>query len=874
MHCLSLIACLNAGGAAVAAPSLQAEVREHLGSPTIFVNGKPTVPLVFFGWVGGASTHVVTLGPEWKEYGYTFIAPETTDQAGLQFRVGGGPPGTVWVDNVRLYPGEKQDNPPENLARCPDFEGTRDDIARGWTLFQRPQDGADVSWDIDTSTKVSGQQSLRITIRGSGQNPMHAHFFQGGLTVAQGQRYTYSLWMKSSENRTVDFMALHQGPPWTIYGADRASAYENQVRLAAGAGVHIHSFGIDMPWPQPGEKPDWTGVDLMMETTLRCDPQALLLPRFGCAPPEWWLEQHPDDVMRFSDGKTGSMCMASEAWLKECVAQIRALVRHCEEEYGDHMLGYHPCGQHTGEWFYERSWEPVLSDFAPAMSAGFRQWVGARYGTEAALREAWADPAVTLDQVAVPSAEEQLATKLGFFRDPKAERKVIDYLEYKQLAMEQPLEAMARAIKEETGGKKLVCFFYGYLFDMHGIPMGPQGSGHLAMARMLRCPDVDILTSPISYNDRELGGAGMFMSAVDSVRTAGKLWLNEDDTRTYLTKSEDGFGRVETPQGTFWVHDRNFAQLLPRRLACWYMDLGGVGWLDGGDIWDNIARLRGIYDQALPRPATFAPEIAVIVDEVSPCYTKCTNALHSPLVYEMRSQCFRLGAPVRIHLLSDLTAGKVPPAKAYLLLNCFHLTEADRRTVAAATKGKTAIWFYGAGFLGDTADDARMAEVTGLPLKRGKPQAGMVTPDPEGGALVEGLRTSFGTETVLDPLWQVEEAPGVRVIGRYADGSVAAAATSRDGNHTVYLGALRAPARLLRNILKQAGVHLYSDSDDVILADRDFLGVAATSAGEKRILLPDRRTVVDALTGEKVAAATTEVTLAMQMGETRLFWLR
>jgi hypothetical protein len=859
----------------VAAAGLQAEVREHLGSPTILVNGKPTVPLVFFGWVGGASTQIVTLGPEWKQYGYTFVCPEDTDEGGLQFRVGGGPPGTVWVDDVRLYPGEKQDHPTENLARNGDFEGTRDEVAKAWTLFQRPQDGADVSWDLDPALKISAEQSLRITIRGGGQNPMHAHFFQSGITLKQGQRYTYSFWMKSAENRTVDFMALHQGPPWTIYGTEAtSSAYASQVKLAAAAGVHIHSFGIDMPWPEPGQQPDWSGVDVMMETTLHCDPQALLLPRFGCAPPEWWLKAHPDDVMRFSDGKTGSMCMASEAWLKDCLVQVRALVRHCEEKYGDHLLGYHPCGQHTGEWFYERSWEPVLSDFAPAMSAGFRRWVRERYPTEAALRAAWADAKITFDTVAVPTAEEQLATRLGVFRDPQTERKVIDYFEYKQLAMEQPLEAIAHAIKEETQRKKLVTFFYGYTFDMHGLPMGPQTSGHLAMARMVRCPDVDILTSPISYNDRELGGAGMFMSAVDSVRGAGKLWLNEDDTRTYLTKPEDDFGRVDTPQGTFWVHDRNFAQLLPRRLACWYMDLGGVGWLNGADLWQNIAKLRAVYDQALPRPATFAPEIAVIVDEVSPYYTKCTNALLSPLVYQMRSQCYRLGAPVRIHLLTDLTAGKVPPAKAYLFLNCFHLTPEDRRAVASATKGRTAVWFYGAGFLTDTADDAHMAELTGLPIRRGKPQPGRITPDPSAGDLVAGVGQPFGTDPVLDPLWQVESAPGVRVIGRYADGSVAAAMKARDGGATVYLGGLHVPAKLLRNIIKHAGVHLYSDSDDVILADRDFLAIAATSAGTKNVVLPAKRTVTDALTGEKLGEGADRFTVNLQLGETRLLWLQ
>ena len=68
--------------------------------------------------------------------------------------------------------------------------------------------------------------------------------------------------------------------------------------------------------------------------------------------------------------------------------------------------------------------------------------------------------------------------------------------------MEEPLELMARVIKEETGGKKLVCLFYGYLFDMHGLPMGAQHSGHLAMAKLVQCPDVDILCSPISCGPR------------------------------------------------------------------------------------------------------------------------------------------------------------------------------------------------------------------------------------------------------------------------------------------------------------------------------------------------------------------------------------
>ncbi|MDQ1257967.1 MAG: beta-galactosidase, partial [Candidatus Hydrogenedentes bacterium] len=545
--------CLLAiAGVCPMAPALDAEVRTVDGSPMIHVDGKPNSPLMFFGWESGLGGPTqVALSTEWQEFSITVMALETTDGAsGIHFRMGGEGPGTVWVDNIRVYPGERSDAPAENWARNGDFEGTRADIERDWNFFQRPE--AKATWTLDPSTKVSGGQSLRTDITAAGTDHMHLHWFQTGYSVQAMQKYTYSLWMKADQPRAVDFMMLHINDPWTIYPVDvvSGSPYVRQVRLARDAGVHLYSFSIGMPWPEPGQEPNFAEVDRCIETTLREDPKALLLPRFGMAPPETWLARHPGDRMLFDDGQTLGMSMASEAWRAEMQVHLRALVRHCEAKYGNNMLGYHPCGQHTGEWFYERSWELRFSDFSEAMNAGFRAWLQSRYGTVEALRQAWNNPEAAFETAQVPSAEQQRTTTAGLFRDPAAERPVIDYYLYKQVAMEEPLEMMARVIKDETGGKKLTCFFYGYLFDMHGIPMGPQNSGHLAMARMLDCPDVDILCSPISYLDRELGGAGMFMSAVDSVRGHGKLWLNEDDTRTYLTPPSSGFGRVDTAQGT------------------------------------------------------------------------------------------------------------------------------------------------------------------------------------------------------------------------------------------------------------------------------------------------------------------------------------
>ena len=814
-----------------------------------------------------------TIGTQWREYHLTCTAPEDNKgQAGIHFRVGGGQPGTVWIDNVKFYPGPKVERPEENWVRRGDWEDVKEEISRDWTLYQAKYAGADADWTLDRTTKVNGAQSLRIDIKNPGKNRMHLHFYQSGYSVEKGRRYTYSLWMKADQPRDIDFMALHIGPPWTIYSAEN-SVYGQQVQLARDAGVRIYSFGITMPWPKPGGAPDFSQTDCAIQYTLTHDPDALLLPRFGMAPPGWWLEEHPDDKMLFDDGKTEGWSMASEAWREQMQPHLRALVRHCEAKYGDHMLGYHPCGQHTGEWFYFRSWEPRLGDFSRAMSRGFRKWAQSKYWTTEALRRAWQDEAITFDQIAVPTKEEQLRTDLGFFRDPRTERKVVDYFEYKQIAMEEPLEIMARVIKEETKRKKLVCLFYGYTFDMHGIPRGPQTSGHLAMSRLVNSPDVDILCSPISYRDRQLGGAGCFMSAVDSVRGGGKLWLNEDDTRTYLTPKGAGFGRLATRQGTFWVHQRNFAQLWPRRLACWYMDLGNAGWLNGKDIWDHLAPMQRFYQRRIDAPSKWRPEVALIVDEVSPCYTKCTRDLHSPLVYQMRSQFFRLGAPFGIYLLSDLVEGRIPPMKAYFFANCFHLDAAQRAAVKNATHGKTAVWFYGGGFLSDRAFEGNLRDAIGMALTRGKPQAGRVTPQAGGEGLADGVAKEFGTNTVLDPLWVVSET-GVEAVGRYRDGGVAVAAKRGQDGLRVYIGALHCPAKLMRNVLKESDVHLYCDSDDMVLTDGEFLSLSATSTGTKRLALGRKCDVICALDGKEVARATDHLELDMQLGETRMYLLR
>jgi len=862
-------------GITASAAGLTAEVQPLNGSPTLFVNGKPTVPLMFFGWAAGARPTSVDLAPEWRPYHLSFVAPEDNEgHCGVHIRLATGP-GAVWVDDARFYEGAFRPDAENEQLRCGDWECSRAEADQAWTLFVKTEAGAKAEWTFDATTRRTGEQSGKVAIEEPGQTAWHVHLYQTGLTVRKGQRYTFSLWLKGDRERQAEIQVLHHGPPWRIYSGAEDSPMDRQVRLAAAAGVHLHSFGLGMPWPRPGEEPDFSRVDEMLEQVIKADPDGLLLPRFGVDPPGWWYDEHPDEALEFDDGQRRPVCVASRPWRRQMVGHVRALVAHCEAKYGDRMLGYHPCAQHTGEWFYPRTWEARHSGFSHAMQRGFAAWLEAKYGNVQALRRAWAQPDAAFDTATVPTVEERGAAALGLFRDPQRERRIIDFHAYQQVAMVEPLELVARAVKEETGGRKIVVLFYGYYFEISGLPLGPQTSGHLALARLIECPHVDVVCSPISYGDRGLGGIGAFMVPVDSVRNHGKLWLNEDDTRTYLTPESAGYGRVDTPQHTHWVHQRNFGHLLPRRLACWYMDLGGTGWLAGQDIWDEIASLRQTYEADLTQPACWAPEVAVIVDEASPLYLACNAAVMRPLASRLRRQLYRMGTPFGLYLLSDLVAGRVPTAKAYLFVGCFHLTPEARQAVAEQTRAKTAVWFYGSGYLDDRASVDQMTDLVGMTLvELDDPPNPVVTLEATESPLTAGLAgTSFGVDAPLGPLWAIEPAPGTHVIGRFPDGHVAAAAVGGCAGRSIYIGALTAPATLLRNILKAAGVHVYLDSDDVLLTDGQFLAVTASHEGHKTIRLPAPLRVLTVPGNQVVAESADQIEIDLAHGETRLYRL-
>ena len=221
---------------------------------------------------------------------------------------------------------------------------------------------------------------------------------------------------------------------------------------------------------------------------------------------------------------------------------------------------------------------------------------------------------------------------------------------------------------------------------------------------MLASPDVDIVAGPNSYASRGAGGTGAFGAPVDSVALHGKLWLTEDDTKTFLAEAEtpDTYNpKIASGADTQAAHQRQFGAALAHGAGVTWMDLWGQGWLDSPDIWQE---LRGLREQAglwgrtrrAGRPPTW------------PCWwtrlpwpTSRTTppGWGSHLIGKTRDLLLRAGASVGFYLQSDVTQESFPDAKLYLFLNALRVTTAERRAIREKLQrpGKTLAWLYAPG---------------------------------------------------------------------------------------------------------------------------------------------------------------------------------
>lgn len=683
----------------------------------------------------------------------------------------------------------------------------------------------------------------------------------------------------------------HNGMAWATYGPT-PEVFSDFTK----AGVNLFTFSATpteagyglsaTTWTGPNEY-DYSQLDERVMMVLQANPQAYFFPRLYLHAPLWWSQQHPDDLVLMDpgDGKPvpfihaggkPAPSWASETWRRDTVEGLRRLIAHVEASpYADRVIGYHIASGTTEEWMMWGGNEGEWVDYSPVNVARFRQWLRGRYKSDEGLRQAWHDPAVTLAAAAIPPRRQREHTDLGALRDPATEQAVIDFYLYNSDLVADTIQYFAKAVKDLTKREKITGFFYGYLLQLCG-EQRQQNAGHLALEKVLACPDVDFVTSPTSYAFRQLGGDGTshFMSLLGSVQTHGKLWFDENDIRTSLSGGQVGeWGRPADVNGDIIQQDKELANVITNGAAQWWFDVGGNKYNDPR-LMQRIGELTRNATDALEANRAPADEVAMVVDESSLCYLRVADPLGAWLLVSQLPALHRIGAPVGHYLSSDLP--RLNRHKLFLVMTSFAPSAEQRRAVEALKgDGHVLVFCYAPGLYRDgQIDEAAMAEFAGIKLRLSRePQALKVAlqgDDP----LVKGLaETSYGVDHRTEPICFADD-PAATVLGTLPGGQPGLVVKRYQDWTAVHTAAPMLPTALLRRLAQEAGAHCYNDTPDVVWASRDLLAVCVKEAGRRTIRLPDPRTVSDLYTGQEIAAHVTSFEADFGDRATRVFRLK
>lgn len=809
------------------AVQLDVRVRMTPGGPQIQVDGKSVPPRMFWGRSGSMPCSLVA--GQWTSFNLPFSPLSDTDRGTFHLRF------------------DKTDGGLISLRRFALREDGTNVVTGLETAFSNDQSFREV-WKIWPSkndyvhTLKDGFCQIELHPWRLPGKDLDYHFYTKYFPLRKGGRYSLSFEAKSEKGsswiRPACYAVAANGVHTAIpLGGREGDPLCATTAKAHDAGVDFVSYAIPDVWKEGGL--DFSAFDLLTDELIAINPEIRLIPRVSVNAPKWWLDQNPDHRMMFARDETAigrwsgksvrpdMAAVSSRAYRKLAKDYIAAFCRHMMVRYPRNFAGIHPTGQNTHEWFYFDSWSK-MNGWDPQTQAAFRAYLG----------DAQAD---------VPTYEMRRAHAENLLLDPGGQFQCIAFNRFQQLEMTDFIAELAQICRQATEGKKLVIFFYGYAWEFASHRLGPANSGHYGLENLLTKANgsIDILCSPISYHDRLKCGSAPNMSAGETVMRNGVLWLNEDDTRTYLTqnaKEVSGEGSRVTQTESCQVTLRNTAQEMIRGFGSWWMDLPGEGWYNSKPLWDVQKALMPVERTAIQRTQPFEPEVALVQDEESMIHVAVDSGpVANRLISALRAEINRTGAPHGQYLLFDVLKRPLS-AKLQIFQSAWTLSESQMAALVRQRQNRPAcrVWCYASGWRNEkgAADLARMEELTGF-------------------AHVPRLAKSK-----YDGVFTVRTERGDEVLARYSDGAPSVVVRRNTwGGWDVFVGApdvLRAP--LLRRLADWAGVRSYLTASDVgkatlwaaeIGPGRHVLSVQALETGRIHVCT-DGVDVFDALTGMKI----------------------
>jgi len=621
---------------------------------------------------------------------------------------------------------------------------------------------------------------------------------------------------------------------------------------------------------------DYSTVDARIAEILRENPQARIIVRPYLDSPRWWDKLHPEELARQFDGTILRASIGSELWRSETAVALTALLRHLENgPHREAVIGYFLTGQGTEEWYYP----DFRGDYSPTMTRCFREWLQVRYGV-----------AEDFSRVKLPSPEEfnGKGEKL-FFRSEK-ERRLTDYSRFVSEKMAETILYFAHVAKQER--PNLLCgVFYGY------VAMAPQTMGTHGINRLLDSPDLDFISAPNTYIEaRRLGTPWPSQGIPDAVKAAGKLWLNESDIRTHLTRNfyqipgfcaenHPAYGKgvpvfdgYPSPEQGVTALRKCFGWALTQHLDWYWFDLVR-GYYDDPVYQQEFARFHAIAAKAFELDRRSAAEVVMLIDPWDSALTSpAGEEFMNNLVFHQILRLSIAGAPFDLLRIDDLEKTDFSQYKLVLFAGMFRLDSRRRRLIDAKLKnaGRHLVWIYAPGIFSDDerTEEEHLHELTGIKLQVKYRETTLRTTwyrrDSELTTFLPG-NLEFGAMLPTGPVVSAAD-PAAQVYGHLCNGQPGWTQKNCGNFTSIHFAAPDVPPEILRRLYDDAGVRVCNRRNDLCYADRNFLTVMANEAGPRR-LLPTHSTsgVRELFTGRDIPCENGEFLDEFAAGEVKIY---
>ena len=690
-----------------------------------------------------------------------------------------------------------------------------------------------------------------------------------------------------------------------------------EIRMASERGVHLHTVVIHFPVVPEGCERNFEWVDNIMDYVLDADKNARIIIRVPLYPHDkkwwnenlhgdileysdgsssltWWETFFLDDLIKFKDGTTSIPSMASDEWMKQAILALDAGIDYIAAHpvYSACVIGYHPTYGSTGEWFY-MDYREKGCDHSLCNRIGFRRWLKEKYENEVNMSKAWRKTIQDIDAVEIPDIPNEFSNPIDckvLLSEENTD--VIDFYDYMNDINELRIEQLSEFIKIKTNNQSLVMVFYGYNYE---LPDPKSGHGYLQ--ELLECGFVDMLASPISYQERGEGGVMAYMAPVDSIQLHGVIWMVEDDTRTHRAINFDEIDSGFNPTiGEKWItkeiHKRNFASIIKHSNGMWWMDLWGSGWLLDNEMWDDNKKLIDEYQSYTAPHKQLLPEVAFVINEKNAFYMNNPGKHQTDLIYKSNIDIYRCGLSVGYYTFDDAINGRLPKSiKLYIFLNAIHISETqiDKIKNNLMKNGNSLLFNYGAGVV----DQLQTVDLLGMNLIPfdTKDYSPMFYVEKSDGL---DILEYFEDKDIDNHNYNYNENNSDRDNDNYngkdiyndnhndidnvdVDANTNAYTNANDAEHgenskkisiagikeldytMVFCSYPTVIAERLRKIARYCNVHVYCETNDCFIAGADILSIHAKTNGLKTIKLPQISKVRNMVNGEIWATDTIQI---------------